>query len=140
MRTTITTLLTAACLACGAAGALAVENNRQGAASLRTVFDYSGPTYQSSVVPSAALSTMPVADAGYTSYLTDEAAAADATKPEGSACGDTCGCGDSCCDGSCGCNNSCWLSQYEDCSLEKLMGLECCCDWNIGGWIEMGYI
>lgn len=144
MRTTFTTLLTAACFACGAAGTMAVETNRQGQPSLRTVFDYTGPTYQSSVVPSGALSTMPVADAGYTSYVTDEAAA-DTAKTDSAACGcgNTCGCGDgcSCGHGSLGSGNclSC------DCCLGDAWVLrDCltpCCNKGptYGGWLEVGY-
>ncbi len=140
MRTSLTTFLSAACLLCGATATMAVEANRQVDPSLRASFDYNGsPVVQSQVIPSSTFNSTPVADAGY-SFVTDDAAAATPAAPaaSGDACGSSCGCGDSC-----GCNSSsscCWLSRYEDCTLKDLLGMQCCDDWNVGGWTELGYM
>jgi hypothetical protein len=139
MRTSLTTLMTVVCVACGAAMTMAVEANRQGGQSLRTVFDYSGPS-QSAVMPSGAVTPMPVADAGYVVVSDEQADAAKTDSATGccdsTSCCSTCG-GNSC---DCNCNSNCWLSRYENCTLESLLGMECCSDWNVGGWMEFGYM
>jgi hypothetical protein len=131
MRIALTTLLTAACVASGAQ-ASAAETGRESDRTLRSAFDYSS-TY-GTVVPTGVESSVPVADVSYNSYsyMSDEQAAAPATDSAAVS-------GDCCCDNSCGCDNSCWLSRYECCTMESLLGMECCSEWNVGGWTSIGY-
>jgi len=134
MRKSFTTLLTAACVAGGATVAMAVEV-RQGESSLRTVFNVDdAPRVESA--PPVPMSQMPLAGVNYQTVVSDDASAGPVAGPMDSACCETCGNG---CGDQCSCNNSCWLSRYENCTLESLLGMECCDEWNIGGWISAGY-
>jgi hypothetical protein len=131
MRKTITTLLTAACFACGATATMAVETNRSG--DLRSIFDYSEP----SVVTTGAFNQLPVADIGYQT-VTDMPADVAPMTNGAVCCEPTCGCDTGCC--TCGSSGNC----LTDCCLGDAWTLQscltpCCDSPTYGGWISTGY-
>jgi hypothetical protein len=137
MRRTITTLLAAAYLACGATATMAVEANRQG--ELRSFFDYNAAP----VVPTGVFNQVPAAEIGY--QVTDQPPAAP-TQPAPAASDSAC-CDTACCS-SCGCNDCCCGNSgwgcLGDCCLGEQWHLKdcltpCCCGPNYGGWVSVGY-
>jgi hypothetical protein len=136
MRKSFTTLLSAACVAGGATGVFAVEV-RPGDSALRSAFSYYDAPGMATA-PSAPMQQTPLSGVGYQTVVSDDPMLMTSPAPMDSA---ACGCAEGCQCNSCNqcSDSSCWLSRYEDCTLESLLGMECCETWNIGGWTSLGY-